>query len=165
LRTVGQILIVVAATLPIPAHGDVLSRALDGPDDGGGAPAPPVVAPAADDLTAWAGAPQPTTLPDLLQLAVRQAPALAAARIDIAIAEARIEQTRAREDWALTARFSGSRSSGFFSGIAIDNSTSLGLTASVSRALPTGGTISIGASSQYTRTVAETLGENTNWRD
>ncbi len=44
----------------------------------------------ADDLVAWAGQPKPTTLPELLQLAVRQAPALQSARLDIAVAEAQV---------------------------------------------------------------------------
>jgi outer membrane protein TolC len=149
------------------ARADILTRAMFGPDDVGGTPSgPPGQTPPRppDDLSAWAGTAQPITLPELLQIAVRQSPALATARIDIAIAEARIEQTRSREDWLLNARLSGSRASGFFSGIQIDNSTTVQLTAGVSRLLPTGGSVNIGVSSQYTRTIAS-IGDNTNWRD
>ena len=43
-------------------------------------------------------------LPELLQVAVRQAPALASAQIDIEIAEAQIEGARAWADWAVQAQ-------------------------------------------------------------
>src|SRR5439155_990932 len=72
------------------ARADLMTRALAAGESGAGADA---------DLLSWAGAPQPITLPELLQLAVRQAPALQSARIDIAIAEAQIAETWARRDW------------------------------------------------------------------
>src|SRR5689334_12566752 len=82
------------------ADADLLSRALGGDDDqaGGGAPPPPQQP---DDLTEWAGAARSTSLPELLRHAVQHAPSLASAKIDIAIAEARIYQTYARDDWKL----------------------------------------------------------------
>src|SRR4051812_22623399 len=84
------------------ARADLLGRAVAAADDGaGGGTAAPAQSP---DLTAWAGAARATALPELLQIAVRQSPSLASARIDIAIAEARIEQTWARYDWLLTAQ-------------------------------------------------------------
>src|SRR5688572_29823873 len=69
------------------------------PQDTGGsgvAPAqPPAGPPPAPMLADVAGPAKPIGLPELLQLAVRQAPALAQASIDIEIAEAEIESARA----------------------------------------------------------------------
>lgn len=132
------------------ARADLLSRALtaaDGDSTGGGT-APP---PQSDDLTAWAGAAQPSSLPDLLQAAVRTAPELAAARIDIAIAEAQIEQTYARDDWHIRAVLQVNSSQGYISGVKIDRATNASLAADVFRVLPTGGTINFHASSEFSR--------------
>ena len=85
------------------ARADLLGRAVSIVDEpttqSGGGSAPGATAPTSgDDLTTWAGPARATTLPDLLQSAVRQAPSLRSARIDIAIAEAQISQTYARDD-------------------------------------------------------------------
>src|SRR5688572_21633279 len=82
-----------------PAHADLLGRMFKQVgDQGGGAPPPP---PQSDDLTVWAGAARATNLAELLQIAVRAAPALQSATIDIAIAESRIYQTLGRDDWQI----------------------------------------------------------------
>src|SRR5688572_7144303 len=105
-RLAGLVIVLAAST----AHADLLPRILMQPADppaGGGQPAqpqPPPATPTVDGLTTWAGPARSTTLPELLQLAVRQSPALLSARIDIAIAEARIQQTWARDDWSIRAQ-------------------------------------------------------------
>jgi len=138
---------VLALGAPIRANADVLRRAFPDDDTGGGAPpAPP------DDLTAWAGPARATTLPELLGLAVRQAPNLASAKIDIAIAEARIEQTYARDDWQIRAQLLASRQSGIVNGQALDRSIVVGTTVDVSRLLPTGGTVTLHGGSDYRNT-------------
>ena len=128
------------------AHADVLGRALKAAQQqpGGG---PPAQTP---DLIEWAGEPRAITLPELLQITVRQAPNLQAARIDIAVAEARIEQTWARNDWQLQAQLQGSRTTGLVQGgTTIDKDDVFKATADLSRALPTGGTIGLHAGTRY----------------
>src|SRR5882672_10469414 len=85
---------------------DVLGRVFGVGDDQPGGTAPPQQSP---DLTAWAGEARTTTLPELLQLTVRQAPNLQSARIDIAVAEARIQESWARNDWLAQAKLTASR--------------------------------------------------------
>ncbi|MGE0401753.1 MAG: TolC family protein, partial [Kofleriaceae bacterium] len=131
---------------PGVASADLLSRVLDDVEAGGGPPPP------SSDLTAWAGPARQTSLPELLQHAVQHAPALASAKIDIAIAEAQIAQTYARDDWHLDALLSVNSSSGYFSGLRIDRSTTIGATVDVSRVLPTGGTVIFHAGTTYSRT-------------
>jgi outer membrane protein len=133
--------------MPGVASADLLSRVLDDVEGGGGAPPPQ-----STDLTAWAGPARPTSLPELLQHAVQHAPQLATARIDIAIAQAQIEQSYARDDWHLDALLSVNSSSGYFSGLRIDRSTTIGATVDVSRVLPTGGTLILHGGTSYSRT-------------
>lgn len=164
------ILPVVAGTTV--ARADLLTRAVSIVDDptsssgGGGAPGatPPTTA---DDLSTWAGPARATSLPDLLQQAVRQAPSLRSARIDIAIAEAQISQTYARDDWQIRAQLFGQSSSSFFSGLTIDRSTTIGATVDVSRLLPTGGTVTLHLGSQYSRVTSplNAADVNSNWFD
>ena len=159
------------------ARADLLGRAVSIVDDpttstgstgsgGGGAPGatPPTTA---DDLTTWAGPARATTLPDLLQSAVRQAPSLRSAKIDIAIAEAQISQTYARDDWHLRAQLYGQSSSSFISGFTIDRSTTIGATADLSRLLPTGGTVTLHLGSRYSRATSpiNPADINSNWSD
>ena len=155
--------LVLAMLLSGEAHADLLSRAVHAADgDGGGTPPPAQ----SDDLTSWAGAPQATTLPDLLQAAVRQAPSLASARIDIAIAEAQIEQTYARDDWHLKAALTAQSSQSYISGFSIDRSTTIGLSGDVFRVFPTGGTLTIHGSTDYQRGSSPIDGSTiTNWSD
>lgn len=160
--------LVLAALLVAPssAHADLLSRALrtaDGDGTSSGGTAPPAQS---DDLTAWAGAPQTTTLPDLLLAAVRQAPSLASARIDIAIAEAQIEQTYARDDWQIRAELQARSSQSYVSGLTIDRSTTVGLTTDVGRMFSTGGTLTLHGGSQFSRTSNPiTMEPGNNWAD
>jgi outer membrane protein TolC len=132
------------------ANADVLGRALAAADEQAGGTPPPQQSP---DLTAWAGEARATTLPELLQIAVRQAPALQSATIDIAVAEARIQQTWARNDWLLQAQLQSARTTSSRLGV----TTTLGANANVSRLLPTGGTIALHADSTYSRT-ADSIG-------
>lgn len=134
-------LVLALIALPLEARADVLTRMLAAADDaaGGSAPAQP------PNLTEWAGPARATTLPELLQLAVRQAPALATARIDIAIAEAQIEQTWARNDWRLGAQLQTARARNFASRINWTTSVS----ADLARTFATGGTASLHAGTQY----------------
>jgi outer membrane protein TolC len=126
------------------ARADVVGRMLTVADAQAGGTAPPQQ-PA--DLTAWAGEAQPTTLPALLQLAVQQAPALQSAKLDIAVAEARIQQTWARNDWLVQAKLEGSRTSSAVSG----TTATITGSADISRLLPTGGTVGLHADSTRTR--------------
>ena len=123
----------------------MLGRALAAVDDQPGG-TPPPQQPA--NLTAWAGEARATTLPELLQIAVRQAPTLQSARLDIAVAEARIQQTWARNDWFVQAKLTGSRTTSSRLGV----STSIGASADLSRLLPTGGTVALHADSTYSKT-------------
>jgi outer membrane protein TolC len=143
-----------------PAKADVLGRALAAADDQPGG-TPPPQQPA--DLTAWAGEARATTLPDLLQVAVRQAPNLQTAKLDIAVAEARIQQTWARNDWLVSAKLTGSHSTSATSGTL----TSVGGSGDLSRLLPTGGTVALHADSTYSKTTGSfmNLFDGTSWTD
>ncbi len=139
-----------------PARADLLARAID---EAGGA------APPTDTLLAWAGAARPTSLPELLQIAVRQAPSLQSATLDIEIAKAQIEQTWARRDWLFAAQASGSWSQQVIqSGIALDGSTRFSVTAEATRPLSTGGRIGVAARTEYYKTKAMLIGAE-NWSD
>ena len=144
-RALAPVLLVAVLSQP-SAEADVLARIVKkAPDDKGGGNA-------AADLTAWAGPARPTSLPELLGLAVRQAPSLQAAKFDIAVAEARIEQTFGRNDWNLQAQLSGSRvQGGFANGRVVDSSTSLNGSLDLGRLLPTGGTIGFHVGSGYNK--------------
>ena len=156
-RVVWMLLLV-----PSVAHADLLRRALD--DAGGGGGAAPE---SNDDLIAWAGAPKATTLPELLQFAIQQAPALQSAKIDIAVAEAQIAETWARRDWTVRAQANGARSgTTIFSGFAIQSSASASIGVDLVRMLPTGGTLDLHAGTQYANTnLGPTLGDSKYWID
>jgi outer membrane protein TolC len=127
-------------------QADVLGHALKAAEQqaGGGA------ATQTPDLIQWAGEPRAITLPELLQITVRQAPNLQAAKLDIAVAEARIEQTWGRNDWLVKAQLTGSRINDVPQGATtIDKDLRFGGIADLSRALPTGGTIDLHAASSY----------------
>jgi outer membrane protein len=140
----APVFVVVTAVggAPLVARADLLTRAVAaaaGDDAGGGAPVQPA------DLTAWAGPARATNLPELLQTAVRQAPALQTARIDIAIAEAQIQQTWARNDWALSAQLATARLREFTGRVGWTTTAS----ADITHTLPTGGTIDLHAAATY----------------
>ena len=156
-----RVLLALLIACPVAARADLLSRAMPDSGGGGGSAAP---APADDaDLVAWAGQPKDISLGDLLQLAVRQAPALQNARIDIAIAEAQIEQTWARRDWNLRAVGNGSLVHGLFSGLQY-TSSAIGAAADVYRILPTGGTVDLHAETDYQKRDSM-LGNRVFWTD
>ena len=166
MRLAQGLILVALLGAPRGARADLLSRALtaaDGDTTGGGTPPPAQ----SDDLTAWAGAAQPSSLPDLLQAAVQHAPDLAAARIDIAIAEAQIEQTYARDDWHIKAVLQVNSSQGYISGVQIDRATQASLVADVFRVLPTGGTINFHAGTEFSRNPDFITGGDptNNWSD
>ncbi|HWO18994.1 MAG TPA: TolC family protein [Kofleriaceae bacterium] len=128
-----------------------------------GQPPPP---PQSDDLTAWAGPARPTGLPELLQHAVQHSPSLASAKIDIEIAEARIYQALARDDWQIAANLQVDNGIAF-NGISFERSTSVQLGANITRPLPTGGTIGLHVGTQYSRFPSIIPGDGTqvSWSD
>jgi outer membrane protein len=126
-------------------EADVLRLMLTAADDqAGGTPPPQQSA----DLTSWAGQPRATTLPELLQVSIRQAPTLQTAKIDIAIAEARIQQTWGRNDWLLRGQAQGS---GLTDGSTVQFNGSLDL----SRSYWTGGSFGLHVGSSFSRTETE----------
>jgi outer membrane protein TolC len=136
-------------------EADVVGRALKvaaaqpgGPSGGSGGSSSSAAAQAAGALSTWAGQARATTLAELLQSAVRQSPALQNAKLDIAIAEARIQQTWARNEWAIGAQLTVTRSTSATQG----TSTGFQLGADVTRRLPTGGTVGLHADSGFSRT-------------
>ena len=149
-RFLGLVAVLVVA---VPARADVLPRVLyqaaDPPAPGGAPPAPPPAQNALDDLASWAGPAQTTTLPQLLQVAIRQAPALQSARIDIAIAEARIEQTWSRDDWRLRSQLNANTTAGVINGQDVDHVYRFDGTVDLSRVLPTGGTVNFPGGTTY----------------
>ena len=146
------------------ARADILSRAFADADGGGTGSSAAAPAPTDDDLIAWAGEPKPIALPELLQVAVRQAPALQGARFDIAIAEAQIGETWARADWHVQAQLTGSKTLGAFAGLAV-SSDQYGGTADIYRLLPTGGTIDLHLGSSYTKQSVPMFPTQTIWQD
>ena len=162
-RGVALALFVALVAGASPASADVLGRALRVLDDGEtGGPAPPP----ADDLLSWAGPTRATSLPALLSNAVERVPSLASAKLDIEVAEARIQQTMSRDDWRIRGQAYAQSSSGFISGFRIDRSTTIGGFAELSRVLPTGGTIAFRASTDYSRVTSPIDGSiQTNWTE
>jgi len=145
-------LVVVA---PARARADLITRVFDQATPGGGTAKPGSTTSASveNDLSAWAGEAKPITLGALLQVAVRQAPALANARLDIAIADAQIQETWVRNDWRIQASIQAQRQEGgFFAGVPLGASTSFVGNVDLIRNLPTGGFIDLHGSTQYSST-------------
>ena len=165
MRLAQGLLLAAVLVTPGVARADLLSRALGQAGGGGGTSTTPPPPPP-EDLSAWSGPAQAITLPDLLQHAVRNAPSLASARLDIAIAEAQIEQTYARDDWGVRAELQVNSSQGYISGITISRATQISLAADVFRTLPTGGTINFHADSTFSRNPDFiTMEQRNNWSD
>lgn len=114
-------------------------RMLTQGEGGGGAAAQPTPPPTLADV---AGAPRAVTLPELLALAIRQAPALQLAEIDIAITEAAIESTLSIDDWLLDANVSARTTA---------RSRAVSGGAGVSRLFSTGTTLSIHADTGWSQ--------------
>ncbi len=112
---------------------------------GGGAAAPAPTAPLLADVS---GPAKSVSLADILQLTIRQAPALAQAKIDIEVAEAQIAQAQAWSEWAIRARAEGSTAYSSQSKAREDN---VNLSASLARPLATGGTIGVSADGTWRR--------------
>src|SRR5262245_38414789 len=104
----------LAITIATSARADIVTRAAGGAGGGGSGSAAPSAM--ENDLIAWAGEPKAITLPELLQNAVRQAPTLQTAKIDIQIADAQIAQTWERHAWHLQAQGTLNRTLTFFLG-------------------------------------------------
>ncbi len=138
------------------AQADLLTRALGQPGGGGGGGSGAAATPSVDDnLLSWSGPARQTSLPDLLQIAVRQAPALQTAKLDIAIAEAQIQQTFARHDWLFSAQLQGSWSgSGPVGGITVGSSKRFAALADITHTISTGGTVGLHVQSTYLKTDA-----------
>jgi outer membrane protein TolC len=157
--------VVIACLLLVPsvARADLMLRLLGDGDGAGAVTGAPPANP--DDLIAWAGTPKQIALPDLLQQAIRMAPTLQNAKIDIAVAEAQIAETWERHDWLLKAQATGSKSgTTLFAGIAINSSSSFVIGGDISRILPTGGTIDLHVGTQYSNTQS-TLFSSKYWQD
>lgn len=143
-------LVAILIGLPAYAHADAWRRALDGTDPKAAGSTAPPSSQEANDLIAWAGEPKLVTLGDLLKLTVQQSPALASAKLDIAIAEAQIAETWARHDWRLGAQATFSKSgSAVFSGIELQGSTTATGEVDIGRTLPTGGVIDFKLDTTY----------------
>lgn len=95
-----------------------------------------------------AGPAKPISLPVLLQLAVRQAPALAQAQIDIEIAEANILASQAWADWAVQAQLAASTRSG--SG-QFSRSDTVTVSGDLTKRISTGGTMALHAEAGWSR--------------
>jgi outer membrane protein len=137
---------VLAAVLfaATPAHADAtisVYRMLLQPDGGGGGTQPAQIA--APTLADVVGQAKPTTLPELLQLAVRQAPSLQRAEIDIEVALAQVEAARGLDDWTVGADL---RVESDF-----DDSHSATLSGDISRLLPDGTVVGLNASTGWSR--------------
>lgn len=150
----------VAAGMVRPARADDVLTALHlmqqpapqpPPGTPGQTPTSPQPAPArpvAPMLGDVAGPAKPIGLPELLQLAVRQAPALAQAQINVEIAEANILASRAWADWAVQAQLAASTRSGSGQFTRSDNVT---LSGDLTRQLSTGGTLALHAQADWSR--------------
>ena len=150
----AAVLVAAIAQWPVPALADdvLLGARLARQDAPGGSPQPqPPPAPAAGDptLADVAGPPKAITLPDVLQVAIRQSPALALARIDIDVAQARIEQSLGLDDWTVGAALQAAFSAGpgLPDSFGDTRSHTFSLSGDLTRLLPTGGTINLHAES------------------
>lgn len=122
------------------AHADDIHHAFRMlTQDGGGGAAATAPPPTLADV---AGGPRAVTLPELLVLAIRQAPALLLAEIDIQIAEGQVEATRAIDDYLLGADLSASTTA---------RRQSVSGSASIVRSFSTGTTIGLRADSSWSQ--------------
>lgn len=124
---------------------DLALRAVRQADPGaGGGPAPSTPS-LFGDVT---GPAEPAPLADLLERAVRTAPALAQAEVDRAVAEAAIAQAQAWDEWAVDA--TGSAAIRHSLGTDL---RSISLEGSIGRRIFTGGTVGVTVGSDWERSV------------
>lgn len=165
----ARLAVVLSAVVSVEARADLIWKIAQPDPTTGGAPGAPPAPTTPDDLSTWAGAARATSLPELLQHAIAHTPGLAGARLDIEIAEARIQQTMSRDDWQIQAQLQAQRSTGgFFGGQALDRNININGSAGISRVVSTGGTLSFTASSSYNDTsfndpMADALLGASNW--
>jgi len=150
-----RLVLIASLMAPGVASADLLTQAID-------KAAPPAPA---STLLAWAGPAKATSLPELLQIAIQQSPALATARLDIEIAAAQIEQTWGRNDWFVGVQANGSWSeSGVVSGVTAGSSQRLDVGGELAKPLSTGGRIGVRVSTAYTKSES-TLFDSKFWSD
>lgn len=105
--------------------------------------------------SARAGDPQTVSLSDVLSLAIQQNISLASASVDVSQVEARMLEASGIDDWQLDA--SGvmfvSRLGGVSTAISASAQDVVELSASLRRALSTGGTFSIGVQTRYNKSI------------
>ncbi len=157
IRTLATLFFLAAVS---PAAADPVldwSRAHFAPADqpggrGGTPPAPQTqpgqiqpVEPLFADVT---GTAKPVSLVDILQLAVRQAPALASARLDVEIAEAQIQQAQSWSEWLIHGQASGETG---YSSLTASRNSSVQLDASLMRPLSIGGAIGLSGTGIWSR--------------
>lgn len=139
-RLVSSALAAILLSAPAAARADAVHvgvRMLMQPADGGAAPAAPP-----PTLADVAGPARTVTLPELLQLTVRQAPPLQLAEIEIEIAEAEILAALGWNDWVLVANLDASTT-------ARRQSIDGGL--AIARTFGSGTTIGVGANSSWSQ--------------
>ncbi|HTL31614.1 MAG TPA: TolC family protein [Kofleriaceae bacterium] len=153
------VVLALVAVTPV-AHADLTSRAFSAADDAStGSSAP-------DSLLTWAGTPKQTSLPELLELAIRLSPTLQNAKLDVEIADAQIQQTWARRDWLFSGQANASfTQSGLIAGVAVGNSRRYGATFDVARMIPTGGTVGLHVGTGFSKTTATGLPPSEYWSD
>jgi outer membrane protein TolC len=160
----AAIAVVGGRATPHADPGDfVLRRLMQKEPDAGGASAQPAQPVTPTAIASWAGTPTTITMGELLTVAVRQSPALERARIDIAIAEARVLEARGVDDWRLGAEATGRRSVGRFAGV-LTTSTDITIGADITRFLPTGGTLNLHAETSFSDTENEFM-PSREWTD
>ncbi|MEZ4401680.1 MAG: TolC family protein [Kofleriaceae bacterium] len=128
-------LVLVALALATPAAADPVTVAVRIVGDTGGSPVPPL-------LGALTGPAEAVDLPALLDRALRSAPALASARVDLAVDQAVIEQARAWDAWGVGADLDASTRSG---GGFVQRTRAVALSGDLTRRLSTGGTAGLHA--------------------
>ena len=152
---VGALALVFASIAP--ARADVVLRPIlasmmlaPGGAPAAKAPAPGGPSPEIVALGDVAGPAEKISLPDLLQLTVRQSPSLASATIDVEIAAAQVEESLYLDDWTIQGQAQASYSPGSFLGQGFSKNASL--QATLSRGLSTGGTVSFHGETDWSHT-------------
>ena len=145
--------------------GDVAIRRAIRVAQGGPGGGPPSKAPSTADtpaLATWAGTPTNADLPGILAFSIEHTPDLASAKIDIAIAAARVQEASGIFDWRVGANVDVVRnySQRFQTGFSVaERTTSIEMGADVGRLFSTGGTANLHVGSTFTTSNGETIVE------